>query len=77
MTITMYTKSNCHNCVAAKILLQSKGLEYSEVSLDDDVRKANFMSAYPEVRQMPQIFIGDQRVGGLIGLQEAFKRMGI
>lgn len=29
MNITIYTKSNCPNCVSAKQLLQAKGLEYS------------------------------------------------
>jgi len=26
---------------------------------------------------MPQIFIGDQRVGGLAGLQDALKKLGM
>lgn len=76
MNITIYSKSNCPNCVAAKLLLQSRGLQYAEVSLDDKARRANFMAAYPEVKQMPQVFINDQRVGGLAGLQEALRRVG-
>lgn len=32
---------------------------------------------YPEARQMPQIFIDNQRVGGLAGLQAALKQMGL
>lgn len=76
LTIAIYSKSNCPNCVAAKLLLQSRGLQYAEVSLDDEARRANFMAAYPEVKQMPQVFINDQRVGGLAGLQEALRRVG-
>jgi glutaredoxin 3 len=30
---------------------------------------------YPEARQMPQIFIDGQRVGGLAGLQAALKQL--
>lgn len=71
MKITIYTKSNCPNCVAAKLVLQSSGMQYEEVDMDDDARRANFFAAYPDIRQMPQIFIGDQRVGGLAGLQAA------
>jgi glutaredoxin 3 len=32
---------------------------------------------YPEARQMPQIFINNQRVGGLAGLQNALKELGL
>lgn len=75
MNITIYSKSNCPNCDAAKNLLKSKGMDYTEISLDIDERRANFMAAYPEAKQMPQIFIGDQRVGGLVGLQQALKEL--
>jgi glutaredoxin 3 len=75
MKITIYSKSNCPNCLAAKLQLEAKGLEYEEVSLDDEIRRANFMAAHPELKQMPQIWIGDQRVGGLAGLREAIARI--
>lgn len=78
MNIVIYTKSNCPNCTTAKQLLKSKGLEYQESSFDNDpIRWAEFCAAYPEARQMPQIFIEDQRVGGLIGLQQALKQLGV
>ena len=34
--ITMYTTSWCGYCVRAKMLLDSLGLPYEEVNLDDD-----------------------------------------
>lgn len=73
--ITIYSKSNCPNCLAAKMQLQAKGIDYTEISLDEEARRANFMAAYPEAKQMPQIFIGDQRVGGLAGLRVALEQM--
>ena len=75
MNIFIYTKSNCPNCVAAKQLLKSKGLRYIESSVDDVGVRQAFEFAYPDLRQMPQIFINDQRVGGLAGLQAALKQM--
>lgn len=73
MNITVYTKSNCPNCVAAKQLLKSKGLTFTEVNLDDEAKRSEFNLVHPAARQMPQIFIGDQRVGGLAGLQAALQ----
>lgn len=75
MEITVYTKSGCPNCVTAKQLLKSKGLEYEEKNLDDVDRFMEFQLCYPEARQMPQIFIRRQRVGGLAGLQAALKKL--
>lgn len=43
---------------------------------DTEVRRA-FEFAYPNVRGLPQIFIDDQRVGGLAGLQAALKQINL
>ena len=75
MNIFIYTKSSCPNCVAAKQLLKSKGLRFVESSVDDVGVRQAFEFAYPDLRQMPQIFINDQRVGGLAGLQAALKQL--
>jgi glutaredoxin 3 len=77
MNITIYSKSSCLNCVTAKNLLQSLNIEYKEIDIETGDRFANFVANYPEARQMPQIFIGDQRVGGLAGLQAALKKLGM
>ena len=77
MNITIYTKSNCPNCTTAKQLLISKGLAYTEINIEVGDRLANFVANYPDAKQMPQIFIGDQRVGGLAGLQAALKQVGL
>lgn len=75
MNITIYTKSGCPNCVTAKNLLQSLNIEYKEIDIETGDRFANFVANYPDAKQMPQIFIGDQRVGGLAGLQAALKQL--
>jgi len=78
MNITIYTKSNCPNCVSAKNLLRSKGLEYEETDVGKDEEAMRLLvNAHPEARQMPQIFIDGQRVGGLAGLQGALKQLGL
>ena len=77
MNIFIYTKSNCPNCVAAKQLLKSKDLRYVECDMEDPKVRSAFMIAHPEARQMPQIFIDDQRVGGLAGLRVALNQLSL
>ena len=77
MNINIYTKSNCLNCTAAKQLLASKGLDYLEIDVELGSRWQNLMKEFPDARQMPQIFIDDERVGGLLGLREALFKLGI
>jgi glutaredoxin 3 len=76
MTIVIYTKANCPNCVTAKQLLKSKGLAYKELDAQGNILDT-LLFRYPEARQMPQIFIDNQRVGGLAGLQAALKQVGL
>ena len=75
MNITIYTKANCPNCVAAKQLLKAKGLSYGELDAEDRVVMAALLRDHPGARQMPQIFINGQRVGGLAGLRVALGQM--
>lgn len=77
LNIFIYTTSRCPNCVAAKQLLKSKGLKFIENDMDTESVRQAFHFAYPDVKQMPQIFINDQRVGGLAGLQQALKDLGL
>jgi len=77
MNITIYTKSGCPNCVTAKNLLKTLNLEYKEIDVETGDRFANFVANYPDARQMPQIWVNDQYVGGLAGLQAALKKLGM
>ena len=77
LNVTIYTRSNCPNCDSAKRLLESKGVKYADVDIELGDRLGNFLKEFPDARQMPQIFINDQRVGGLAGLQAALKQVGI
>jgi len=74
--ITIYTKANCPNCTTAKLVLGSLNLPFNEVDIEVGDRLGNLLKEFPDARQMPQIFINDQRVGGLAGLQAALKQIG-
>ena len=77
LNITVYSKSACPQCESAKMLLKSRSLAFEEIRIDDETeRLAFYEKCGPSVRQMPQIFINDQRVGGLSGLQAALVQLG-
>jgi glutaredoxin 3 len=75
--ITIYTKDDCPNCLTAKQILTAANLEYIDVDIMRGSRLQNFLAEYPDARQMPQIFINDQRVGGVEGLKVALRKLGI
>ena len=77
MNIIVYSKDNCPNCTTAKTLLDSKGLDFIERSIEEQEWRDVFTRQFPDIRQMPQIFINGQRVGGLAGLQAALKQVGV
>jgi glutaredoxin 3 len=78
MNIVIYSKSNCPNCTTAKALLNSKGIGFEEWDVEAAPEvMARLLEKFPEARQMPQIFINGQRVGGLAGLQQALKDLGL
>ncbi len=77
LNIVVYSKSACPQCDQAKMLLKTKSIDFKEVKIDDEAeRLAFYAKCGPSVRQMPQIFINDQRVGGLAGLQAALTQLG-
>jgi glutaredoxin 3 len=76
LKIVVYSKSACPQCDTAKMLLRSRGLAFEEIKLDDEAQRLAFYERCgPSVRQMPQVFINDQRVGGVAGLQAALAQL--
>lgn len=75
--VEIYTKSTCGYCHAAKRLLTSKGVKFSEVSLSQTPdKKAEMIQRSNGGRTVPQIFIGKTHVGGcddLFALENAGK----
>jgi glutaredoxin 3 len=62
--IQVYTTRWCGYCVRAKALLDSRGLDYEEISLDDE---PGFRARLHELTggwTVPQIVVGDEPIGG-------------
>jgi len=62
--IKMYTTRWCGYCVRAKALLDARGLEFDEVSLDDDPAFRQRLFDLTGSWTVPQIVIDDRPIGG-------------
>lgn len=75
-TVELYTTQICGFCHAAKRLLTSKGVSFSEIDvMADPARRTEMMQRANGGRTVPQIFIGETHVGGNDDLQ-ALERAG-
>ncbi|WP_421659308.1 glutaredoxin 3 [Leptothermofonsia sp. ETS-13] len=63
--VEIYTWSMCPFCIRAKALLEKKGVEYTEYCIDgDEAARAKMAKRANGRRSLPQIFIGNQHIGG-------------
>ncbi len=76
--ITIYTKSWCPYCTAAKDLLKERGASFEEIDIEavagarqEMIQKANGRTS------VPQIFIGGRHVGGCDDLYALDDRGGL
>jgi glutaredoxin 3 len=62
--IQMYTTRWCGYCVRAKTLLDSHGLEYEEISLDEDAGFRQRLLGLTGSWTVPQILLDGEPIGG-------------
>jgi glutaredoxin 3 len=64
-SITIYTKSWCPYCSAAKKLLSEKGAGFTEIDIEKKPEaRAEMIQKAGGRSTVPQIFIGEKHVGG-------------
>jgi len=69
--ILLYTTPYCGYCRAAKRLLTSKGLDFTEIDVSEDpAKREEMISRAMGMRTVPQIFIHGRHVGGYDELAE-------
>lgn len=69
MKAILWSKYHCTYCDQAKSLLKRNGYEIEERRIGDGYTKEELLEAVPNARTVPQIFIGEEYVGGLHELQ--------
>jgi glutaredoxin 3 len=73
----MYTTSWCGYCRRARVLLEGRGLEYEEISLDDDPAFRARLLDMTGRWTVPQILIDDRPIGGYTELWELDRSGGL
>lgn len=62
--VEIYSTKYCPYCTRARMLLDSKGVDYVEFRVDRDVGLRREMETRSQRKSVPQIFIGDTHIGG-------------
>ena len=62
--IVVYATGWCPYCQRVRALFAKRGLEFTEIDVDEDGKLREEMIARSGRRTVPQIFIGDEFVGG-------------
>ncbi|WP_084420666.1 glutaredoxin 3 [Henriciella litoralis] len=76
-TVTIYTRAFCPYCSRAVALLEKKGVTFTQIDagMDPD-KKEEMVKRSNGGRTFPQIFIGDEHIGGcdeMMALERAGK----
>lgn len=62
--VTLYTTRFCPYCIRARDLLDAKGVPYRDIAVDSDPQLRREVMARSGQRTVPQIWIGEQHIGG-------------
>lgn len=62
--VTIYSSNYCPFCIRAKQLLTSKSVDFDEINVDGQPEVRREMMIKSNQRTVPQIWIGEQHVGG-------------
>lgn len=69
-SIVIYSTLTCPYCDRAKLLLDQKGIKYTEINVEKDPALFKEMVAKTGERTVPQIFIDGKHIGGFSDLKQ-------
>jgi glutaredoxin 3 len=70
MKATVWSKFHCPFCDQAKALLKLKGIVFEEKTIGEGYTREDLLEAVPTARTVPQIFLGEEYVGGFTELKQ-------
>ncbi len=73
LSATIYSKNECPFCIKANNLLKMQSQDFNEIKLVRDLNRENFLAELTQrigqtPTKVPQIFLGDQHIGGFTEL---------
>lgn len=66
----VYSQPNCPACVTAKTTLRIHGYTVEERVLGSGWTKEQLLEDFPQARSVPQVIVGDLKIGGVGPLLE-------
>jgi glutaredoxin 3 len=73
MNATLYSKDSCSFCIRAKMLLEQNGVDFAYVDLTGDIDGQVELAKRSGRMTMPQVFVGDELIGGFEDLVLALR----
>lgn len=67
---TVYVTPNCPRCKTLDTVCSAYNIETQKKEVGVDITEEEFKQLMPDVREVPQVWQGDKRIGGL----DEFKR---
>ncbi len=74
--VKIYTKEYCPYCTRAKAFLKQKSVSFEEENIEGDPAAAEKLFKKTGFRTVPQIFIGEECIGGYDNMME-LERQGV
>ena len=68
--VRVYSTQVCPYCVRAKMLLKDRNIAFEEIDVTGDHDKRDWLVETTGRRTVPQIFIGEEAIGGFDDLRE-------
>ncbi len=70
MKAVVWSKPGCPQCVSAKQLLKTRGIEYEEKNIAEGHKIEDLLALVPNARTMPQIWLDGEHLGGYDQLEK-------
>lgn len=67
--VKIYSTDYCPFCTAAKNLMKSKGVDFTEINVENDPEKRAWLAETTGQTTVPQIFIDEKPYGGFQDIQ--------
>jgi glutaredoxin 3 len=71
--VTVYSTDYCAYCSRAKKLLAARGIPFTEHDVTEDPERRRWLVDVTGQRTVPQIFFGDDPIGGCSDLEALIK----